>query len=181
MCNPAAAIALTALAGGVGAAGQIRQGEAAARRGNFAAAVARNNAAIAEQRADDARARGAAKETELSLRAARLRAIQRATFAANGVLVDQDSPLLLLLDTAEQGALETARARSDSAREAHGFRVQASNFRNQGVLARARGRAARRSGYISAFATILGTAGSITNDFQSNRGSRGDENNALDV
>lgn len=173
----AISIATSVIGGGITAVGQIQQGQAAKQQAAYQAAVARNNAIIAQRQADDARARGEAEARKQALRTRQLIGRQRATLAANGVLVDQDSALDITSDTAALGKLDELTIRSNAEREALGFQAQQANFLSDAGLADATGRASVDAARSAAFGTLLTTAGSVSdkwfrfrNEFKPRRG-----------
>jgi hypothetical protein len=110
------------------------------------------NAAALEGQATDAIARG--KQTEGLFRK-QLRGVigsQRASFAAQGVEVSSGSAEQVQEDTAYQGELDALQIRTNAAREAWGFqveatgeRLQATNTRKLGTLQAANTRAVGRA------------------------------------
>lgn len=102
--------------------------------GKYQAQVAKNNAVVQEQLAQDALKRGAEAERRHRVRVDQIKGQQRAGFAASGVVVDSGSALDTLEDTAELGELDALTIRADAEREAHGYRVGASNSMAQSKL-----------------------------------------------
>lgn len=119
--------------------------------GRYNAEVAENNAQVAEQQARDANIRGARKADEQRLKTKLMIGKQRASLAAQGVTLDSETSLDILGDTAMFGAMDEETIRTDAAREAWGYQVQATNYRNQGRLD-------RWTGNMQARGTLLSTA-----------------------
>jgi hypothetical protein len=153
-----AATAATIAGGVISAGGAIMQGQAQAKQAKYQSAVERNNATIAGWQATDAQQRGKIEEQRQRLQTARLHGAQRAGMAANGVEIDNGSPLDVLMDTAQLGELDALTIRSNAEREAYGFRSQSSNLMAQSGLTRMAGRNAQQASYISAGSTLLSTA-----------------------
>ena len=185
MCLPAATViaGFQAAAGVVSFVSGIQQSRAAQAQASFQAAVARNNQIIARRQADDARLRGeqaAAQVTvreradtaRLALEQRQLIARQRVAQAGLGQVTDVGSALDLTADTAAAGKLDTLTlrrnaaferkvARNNAEREAIGFLTQGFNFEAEARLASLRAESARSAGIISAFGTIITTAGKV--------------------
>lgn len=144
--------------GGVSA---IQQGNAAAASANYNAQVADMNAKVSDQNARDAIERGKIEEQQKRQEIAMLTGRQKAAMAANGVDISFGSPLDTLVDTAMLGELDALTIRSNAAREAYGYNVQAVNGRADATLSRANAKSSKKGGYLSAFGTVLGGAGDV--------------------
>lgn len=160
-------MALTAVSGVVTALGQISQGNAAKAQGDYQAAVLRNNKILADRAAEDAVKRGDIAEGNQAYETKALIGRQRAQFAANGVDVNVGSAVDIQSDTAAIGQQAQLTIRSNAAREALGYRTQGMNFAADAGLAEARGKSAQTAGYMSAFGTVLDTAGSVASKWYS--------------
>lgn len=147
MCNPALAVMAVTTAMSVYSQQQSAK---------YTAQVAENNAIIAEQKADDAIARGEHEERRHRLQVEALKGQQRSALAANGGVLDEGSALDILADTAEQGELDALMIRSNAQREANDYRNQAGNFESQASMA-------RFEGNMNSATTIIGNAGSVSN------------------
>ena len=189
MCLPAATViaGFQAVAGAVSFISGIQQSRAAQAQASFQAAVARNNVIIAQRQAEDARLRGEQATAQISLQeqrdtataalaTRRLIARQRVAQAGLGQTTDVGSALDLTADTAAAGkldeltlrrnaAFERQVARNNAEREAIGFLTQGFNFEAEARLADLRRRSARSAGIISAFGTIITTAGRVHEKF----------------
>ncbi|MGJ5032265.1 virion core protein, T7 gp14 family [Bradyrhizobium sp. HKCCYLS2038] len=143
----------------LGAAGAVQQGQAAAASSRYTAQVSEMNATLADRRARDALERGAVAEQRKRQEAASIVGKQTAAMAANGVDITFGSPLDTLVDTAVAGELDALTIRTNSAREAYDYRVQASNQRANAGLQRSQADSAETGGYLKAAGTILGGAG----------------------
>lgn len=126
----AAVSAATAVAGlGISALGSIRAQQAASANAAYQRKVASNNellANLAVQRQDDL------GDIAVGNRSAQTRALigtQRATFAANGVLVDSGSALDTVGDTAALGKLDELTIKDNSDQRAAALRAQGANFK----------------------------------------------------
>ena len=116
---------------------------AAARKNQakFQAAVQQNNARLAERKAEDEIALGKRDASVQRLRGRQLAARQRAVMAAQGFDVSTGSNVDVQADTAALSAMEEERLRYNARRRAHGYRVQGTNYQNQGRLFTARAKA----------------------------------------
>lgn len=153
---------ITAASTAVSVAGQQQQARAQESASKFQAAVARNNAIIAERKAQDAIERGKIAEREKREETAQLIARQRAAAAASGVLVDTGSILDITSDTAGLGELDALTIRSNAAREAQAFRDQAAGFESEAQLTTATGANARTAGNIQSTGTLLEGASRVS-------------------
>ena len=113
----------------------ILSGLAAYEESRTAAAMYRQNAAIARQQAENQ----AAQERD---KYRRLAASQRASYGASGVDVNEGSPLQVLADTDAEGAVSVMQL-------LYGGRLEAANWRT-------RANAARKSGGIGLTMGLLG-------------------------
>lgn len=142
-----AGLVASAVGTGVSAYSSYQQGKAQQRLNNYNAAV-NDQAALDRQR--DARIAANAQRAQ----AQRLMARQRSLWAKAGVVGSTGTPLLVQAEQAgelELAALETERTGN----------VQAGQLRQQAVLDRMAGKAARTAGNLNAAATILQGAGSM--------------------
>lgn len=141
-----AAIGLTVAGGGMQALGQYESGKANE-------SLMKQNARIADIQADDALERGRKAEGRNRIDVRRTIGAQRAGLAASGVDISADgSAIDLIADTARLGELDALTIRNNAAREAWGYKVQATDLR-------ARGKIARMEGTYEAVGTLLSTGG----------------------
>ena len=167
MCTAAIApIILTLVSTAVSAAGQAQQSRAAQQQASFQAAVARNNAIIAQRAAEDARERGRVEAGREGLRTRQLIARQRVAQAALGQVVDVGSALDLTADAAAAGRLEAEIIRNNAEREAIGFLTQAGDFQAEAQVAGARRRSARQAGQLAFLGTLVTSAGRVSDRFR---------------
>lgn len=136
------------LAGGVSAYSQIRQGQTAEATGRY-------NARVAEQQAESARQAAAADAETKRRQFDRLLGTQRARYGASGVIGSEGSPLLVMMQSEEEAALDVARVR-------YGGEAQAFGLEAEARLQRAAGRQARRESYLGATGAILQGIGAAT-------------------
>ena len=150
MCNPVVfMLAATLVTGAVQADAQKKEGEANA-------AIAENNARLAEADADASNAMATRESEQQAWRTRALVGQQRAAIAANNLDPTFGTPSELMGETAMFGEVDQQTIRMNAARQAWGFNAQAQNFRTQGSMA-------RWSGNTQANATILGSLASAAN------------------
>lgn len=159
-------LALAAASTVIGGIGQFQQGQAAASAAEYNAKIGEMNATLSERKAKDALERGQREEQRKRMEVARLKGRQKATFAASGVDVAFGSPLDTLVDTAVLGELDALTIRSNAAREAYDFEVDAVNQRAGSALQRSRAGAARTGSFLQAGGTVLGGASDAYGDYR---------------
>lgn len=144
MCEPAT-ITMAAIAIG----GSLVQADAQRKEGKANAAIAENNARLAQAQADDANAMGTRESEQAAWRTRSLIGQQRAAIAANNLDPTLGTPSELLGESAMFGEVDQQTIRMNAARNAWGFNAQATNYQNQSTLSRWGGNA-------KSTATILG-------------------------
>lgn len=102
------------------------------------AQVAGANYATQQALAVDAVARGDTASAGVVRKGSQLAGRQRATMAARGLDTTQGSPLEILRDTQYFTDIDAATVRSNAAREAWGYKVNATNYQNQAIFAQSR-------------------------------------------
>lgn len=131
----------------------------------YQAAVARNNAQIAEWQAEDAIRRGQVTKQQSQLKTNALKGRQRAMMAERGIDLGEGSALNILTDTDMIGAIDANNATDNAAREAFGFKVQGSNYKSNADLLTARAGSISPNG--AAFGSLLTGAGSVASSWYS--------------
>ena len=166
--GPLAAVSLASSVFGTvqKAAGERNVAAAQEQNARFREAVARNNAIRANQAAEDARNRGEASARLQQQRTRQLIGKQRAIFAANGIVVDQDSALDTTEDTAQIGAMDAEQIRRNAERDALNFETQGENFVSEANLSSFEARSSRRAGRTDSFNTVLGGIGSVASKWK---------------
>lgn len=151
MCEPTTLLLVST---GLSIIGGVQQYQAAKAEGEYAEAVANENAKINDLRAEQAAQIGNIEEERQRRRVRQMLGSQRAAFAANNVDMGTGTAVEVLGDTAGFGEADALAIRSNALREAWGFRVGAMDDR-------ARGRAARAAGRNSAIGTLLTTGAQV--------------------
>ncbi|CAB4165354.1 hypothetical protein UFOVP821_42 [uncultured Caudovirales phage] len=93
--------------------------------------IAKENAKIAEQNAQDALYRGRQQQFALRLKQAQVKGTQRARMAANGVALDSATAVDVQASTDLIAGMDAATMENNARREAYGYRVQATNYQAQ--------------------------------------------------
>lgn len=117
--------------------------------GKYLSKVAKQNAAVSDQAAEDATQRGAIAADEQRKTTQQVIGKQRAGFAANGIDVNTGTAGIVQNDSAALGELDALTLMNNAAREAYGYKVQAVDQRQQGKLAKYQGK-------MEAIGSILG-------------------------
>jgi len=138
--------AFALLGAAVSAYSAIKQGEQAEAVGKYNATVARQQAESA-RRAADANAETQRRHYE------RILGAQRARYEASGVIGSEGSPLLVMMQSEEEAALDVARVRYGGTAQAYGLEAEARLQRQQGKFA-------KRQSYLKATGTFLSGVGS---------------------
>ena len=110
---------------GIDTAGKLQQGK-------IDAATAETNRRLAEAQANDALLRGTIEESRYRRQIAQIVGAQKAAFGARNVAVS-GTPLDILSDTAQIGEEDALTIRNNAAREAWGYRNQASEASRWGA------------------------------------------------
>lgn len=110
------------------AAGTIMSGMASANAANYQAAVARNNAVIANRNADFAVQQGSTQAEAEDYKNRSIVGAQKAAQAANGVDVDSGSPLDVRTSSEQLGRLDTLTIINNAQSKASAYKAQSMNF-----------------------------------------------------
>ena len=152
---------LMAAGTGLAAAGQIQAGRAAEVEGKSAQAIANYNAAVQEREAQAIEQRTGLEQRRQTEEAARAMSRMRAGFGAAGVVSTAGTPLQIQAKQASEFEMENLMIGYRGQTEAARARSAAEIERMGGRLAKERGKAAKRAGYIGAGATLLTGFGSM--------------------
>lgn len=157
MCSPTLVIGLLSVAVSVAGQGMRAKSEADALRGN--AEIADRQAALDDERAEDAIARGGERVFARRLTQAQMRGRQKAVLAARGLSLAEGSAFDILEDTEYLSELDVNMIKTNAEREAWGFRERAKMRRFQAGQLRSGVSSTLMLGQVSAFGTALtGTA-----------------------
>ena len=165
------AIAMLALMAGstaVSVYSQRKQSKAAKKAGEAQKAASESqaqvldyNAAVADIQAKDAIERGAEQESRFRSQVRQTVGAQRAAFAASNIDVSFGSAVDVQADAAYLGELDALTIRSNAAREAWGYKVQATDIRKRAEIARKEGVMMAEAGRQQASAYNWAAAGTL--------------------
>jgi hypothetical protein len=158
-----AVVAVIGLATSLTAAQQ--QAKAQKAQARYRAAVARNNATLAERAAADALARGKIAERRRAIQTRQATGRQRTLLAGAGQLVDEGSALDVTLDTAAIGAQDALTIRSNAQREALGFQQRGVNFQADAGLFDLTGKQAQDTANIQSASAVVSSANSVAGNW----------------
>lgn len=167
MADPVSIIAIgstvASVAGGVvSAIGSKQAGDSKAAMYNYQAGVAQLNTQIAKQNADYAINAG---EVEAQQSGMKTRAIVGTTLAqqgASGLAVGTGANAKVVQSEKEVGEEDVGIIRSNAAKRAYGYEVEATQATAQGGLDTMAASDAKSAGDINAISSLLGTAGSVS-------------------
>ena len=140
----------------VGAVGALASGAMGMIQANYQAQVAQMNAKIAKDNAHLASTRGGIEAQLQDMQAAKLQGEQISQQAASGVSLTGDSQMRTRAEARLFANADRMRIRENANYEAHGYRVQAANFKADAANA-------RTSGIASMVGGVLGAAGEAVN------------------
>lgn len=128
---------------------------------NDAADISDYNAQVADEQAADATARGTEQENKFRAGVRGIIGTQRAGFAGNGVDVGFGSSVDVQGDAAYLGELDALQIRTNAAREAWGYQVQAEDLRKSAAVQRKTGQNAALAGQNAATAANYQAVGTV--------------------
>lgn len=135
MCDPVSIGAFSAMAGAK--AGAAYSQTAAQRRAlEYQSAVAVRNSMVAELAAQDADRRGQIEEANVRTRTAELASRQRAVMAANGIALDEGSPLNVLASTLFMGENDALTVDTNKRKEVARLRGERDNLLTEAEVLR---------------------------------------------
>lgn len=164
MAFPIGAVALgaTALGGLVSAGGSLMQGAAQKKMYDYQAGVAQINKKIALQNSDYAKQVGEVQAQQSGMKS-RFQAGQIKTAqAASNLDVNSGSAKDVQESQAELGQHDQAIIRSDAAKKAYGYQVEATQQTAQSQIDTFAGKNSQTAGEIGAVSSILGASSSVS-------------------
>jgi len=160
-----ASLASTALGAVTSFMGAGNSAKAAAGTAAYNAQVAENNRLIALENSRMASASGNQQATIEGMKTRAAVGSMKAQQAASGVNVNTGSAVDVRSSAAELGELNALTVRSNAARQAYGYDVQAANAGGEAELQRASGRNAANAGVTTQISSLLGGAASVGGQF----------------
>lgn len=146
---------------GLGTYGAWQTGAAAQSAHNFNAQVSASNAAQAKRTAQMAEEMGESQAAYQGQKArAEIGAIEAAQ-GSSGVRVDSGSSQAVVQSAKQLADLDISQVRSNAAREAYGYRVQAANEMAEGILEKYAAKTSKKAGDIKAATTFIGGVNNI--------------------
>lgn len=130
----------------------IQQGKNAQAMYNYQAKVAKKNAEIAQQNADQERQAGLEEARWQRIKTLQSIGSQQVAMAGNGIDITSGTALDTIEDTAQMGELDALMIQYNSERAAQNYEQQASNFNNQANLDVIAGKNAATAGTINGVA-----------------------------
>lgn len=146
---------------GLSLAGGIGEAVSAANAGAAENVKSKENAQIAERAAADALNRGEKDAGKVRTQADQVVGEQRAQYAEGGAVVSSGTAADVQAATQAQGSLEALVAKNNAAREAWGFRNQATQYRIAGSEAQAAGDARAAGSVLATAGRSFGSAADI--------------------
>lgn len=157
----AASLGGTLVGGGVSAFGALQSGEAQSKAYTYQAGVAQINARIANQNARYATAVGESKAQISGMQTRAQLGATKAIQGASGLNVNTGSAVGVRASEADIGEENEMTIRSDAARQAYGFKVQAAGDIAQSNLDLASAASAKTASKYGVISSLLGSAGSV--------------------
>lgn len=154
-------LASTAIGAGVSAVGASYTGQAKSNMYNYQAGVADLNKKIASQNADYSREVGEVKAQDSGLRTEFQVGKMKAAQGATGLDVNSGSALATRQSQTLIGQHDQGTIRSNAARQAYGFDIEAIKYGAEGDMLRTAGKNAIEAGNLGAVSSILGGASSV--------------------
>lgn len=158
----AVGIGATVAGGGVSAIGSILSGNAKSQMYQYQSGIAQMNERIAKQDASYARYVG---ETEAQTSGMKTRFVlgkQLTAQSGSGLDVNSGSASRVRESTHDIGLHDEAVIRSNAAKRAYGFEVEAANASAQGEIYKSAAGEAKTAGYMGAASSVLGTVSSVS-------------------
>lgn len=139
-----------------GFAGSFYSAKAQKRNLQHQARMAEINARVAETGAKTELARGQAEYARHTLQAGHLKSAQRAALAANGIVMNEGSAAEMLAATDIMKEIDAQTIEENALRNAWGYRIQATDYRNQALMEQAQASSINPVG--AGLQTLLGSA-----------------------
>jgi hypothetical protein len=158
MCDPVVTPIALATSAALSAAGSIAKGNATASADRYNANVADLNS---KQQTQNATWAAQAGDQQAAMSQQKTRATVgaiTANQAASGIETNTGSAVAVRAGAAENGMLDAMTIRSNAARQAYGYQVQAASDKAQASQDRSEASDAETAGYIGAGSSVLGAA-----------------------
>ena len=147
---------------GLDTVGALMSGFGGFQQGQYQAQVARNNAAIATQNANQALQAGSYEESASKLRTGLTIGAEKAAQGANNIDVNVGSPVQVRASTATIGAMDAAMIHYNAAKQAYGDQIQATSANAQSRLDQMSAVGSLVGGGFKAASSLLSGASSLS-------------------
>lgn len=166
----------------VSAGGEIFSGISEQGAANAQKNIARQNAEVAERNASLTMQTGEGQSEQLGMRNKAVAGKIKAGQSGSGVDVNSGSAKDVQTSQRALGLFDTMTLKSNAAREAFGFKVQAKQFRDEAAIAKTKANQAVVSSSINAFSSLLSGASSASSAYSSwqNAASKGESTGLMD-
>lgn len=151
----------TILGGETSAKGAAEQGIAQLKQNYYQAGIAQFNANVARQNADYERNRGEQEAQQYGIAGAQKMGAITAAQGASGLDVNTGSAAAVRAGEARVQAMDLTQIRSNAAKAAYNYDVEAQGFENQSALYTMAGTNAVDAANINVESSIIGTASSV--------------------
>ena len=164
MADPFTLMAITAtvIGGGVAAYGAAAKGSADKAMYGYQAGVAQLNKRIALQNADYTREAGGTVALQSGLRTGQQIGQQKVAQSASGIDVNTGSAAKVRADTLELGQQDQSTIRTNYAKKAYGYEVEAATKQAEAGADLVAGSEAKKASNINVATSILGTVSSVS-------------------
>lgn len=160
-----AGMGLTFLGGITSAISSFIGGEAQQQMYNYQAGVAKLNAQIAQQNSTYATRVGEIQAANAGLQGGQVMGRIKSAQAASGLDVNTGSNKQVQQSQKQITGMDVAAIRSNAAKTAYNYQVEATQYTAQSQLDTLAGKNARTSGMIGAMSSILGSASSVSSEW----------------
>ena len=155
-------MAATVAGGAVQAYGAAAKGSADQAMYNYQAGVAQLNEKIAKQNADYTREAGGTAAFQSGLRTGQIVGQQKVAQSASGIDVNTGSAAKVRADTLQLGQQDQATIRTNYAKKAYGYEVEAATKQAEAGADLVAGSEAKKASNINVASSILGTVASVS-------------------
>lgn len=164
-------IAASALGGAMQAGGHRAMGQSEAAMYEYRAGIAEMNKKIAEQNADYERAAGGVQAQQVALKHRERIGLTKTAQGASGLDVNKGSQKLVRESQQGVAKHDQDMVRSNAARRAYAYEVEAVSEGHNANLARMGAQHARRGGNLKAMGSLIGTATGVADKWIAGYGS----------
>jgi len=154
--------AATVIGGGVSAYGAAAKGSADQAMYNYQSGVAQLNEKIAKQNADYTREAGGTAAYQSGLKTGQIVSQQKVAQSVSGIDVNTGSAAKVRADTLQLGQQDQQTIRTNYAKKAYGYEVEAATKQAEAGADLVAGSEAKKASNINVASSILGTVSSVS-------------------